>query len=180
MRPPSLQDGPTTVQSFCSRAQSRFSAFFHGSSLLTKERYRSPVIVSKGSESSRRHASIGQFEIGRGGTGSRSRTSIHSLIDPISSPNSGFASPRTEELWHHRGTFFRPVSALSPIPRLAPQVHNQTSSVNSHELERRPPPRARIRKHHTLSRVGNRQIKNKVIGSLISGTLLVLLLTICK
>ena len=167
------------MQDFCSQTQSRLSAFFHGTSVLTKERFRAPSGASKRSLLGRVEGPSPRAVIGTDTAGSRSNTSIRSLIDPISSPSSAYGSPRHEELWHYRGAFFRPVSASSS-PQSTARACTQTPNANPSETRTAGSHRKQSRKHRGLSSVKGRPIRNKVIGSLISGSLLVLLLTICE
>ncbi|KAL9010369.1 MAG: hypothetical protein Q9173_004693 [Seirophora scorigena] len=108
----------------------------------------------------------------------RSRASTRSLIDPVSSPFSSPGSPHTEELWHYRGAFFRPVSTLVPTPRVTTAVHNASQDRNTTPHERSSLSRKPRQKRGCFSAIQDRQIKHKLIGLLISGALLVILLTI--
>lgn len=174
------QQRPTMVQEFCNRAQARFSAFFHGHSVLTKERYGMSNNKSETACAYRQHVPIARDGLRRDGPASRSRTSTRSLIDPISSPLSSPGSPRAEELWHYRGAFFRPVSTLAPAPRIETRTdHRQRAHVPIH-CQRLSLPRMAKEKRRCLPNVKDRQIKYKIIGSLIFGTLLVLFLTSCE
>ncbi|KAL9029442.1 MAG: hypothetical protein Q9196_002317 [Gyalolechia fulgens] len=169
---------PKMVEDFCTRAQARFSAFFHGHSVITKERYGTPHVKTKAMNSYRPRVAVAEDGLRRDGPGSRSRTSTRSLIDPISSPLCSPVSPQTEELWHYRGAFFRPVSTIVPGPRVEAQIdHRSRGSFPAHHEG---PSQARKLKEERrcVPTVTDRQIKYKIIGSLISGTLLVLLLTI--
>lgn len=173
------QRRPTLADNLCARAQSRFSAFFHGQSVLVRERYRTPQVGLKAANSYRSQRSMAVGNLRRDGPGSRSRTSTRSLIDPMSSPNSTPGSPHTEQLWHYRGAFFTPVSPLAPSPRYASR---RTGEMNALPTQRASPSRRRKpgKKRGCFSAVEDCQIRRKMIASLISGTLLILLLTICK
>lgn len=170
---------PTLIQEFCSRAQVRFSAFFHGHSVLTKERYGVAHIKTKAMNSHRPHIGMTGDDLRRDGQVSRSRTSTRSLIDPISSPLRSPGSPQTEELWQYRGAFFRPVSILSPDPRVETQVDHRSRGSFSTCNEGPSLVKKSKKERRCLPTIMDSQIKYKIVGSLISGTLLVLLLTIC-
>ncbi|KAL8783135.1 MAG: hypothetical protein Q9213_004827 [Squamulea squamosa] len=172
------QHQPTIAQGFCFRAQQRFSAFFHGHSVLTKERYRSPIVPPKNSDIG---PSLGPTEIvdlRTTGRALRSRTSTRSLIDPIASPISSPGSPHTEELWYCRGAYFRPVPTLAPSPRYESQRRSDTPNQTTTRRERPSLPQRQNNKRRCLDNPKDRQIKYKGIGSLISGTLLALFLAI--
>ncbi|KAL8769176.1 MAG: hypothetical protein Q9209_004810 [Squamulea sp. 1 TL-2023] len=172
------QQSPTIAQDFCSRAQQRFSAFFHGHSVLTKERYRSPTVPPKASDIG---PSLGPTEIvdlRTNGRALRSRTSTRSLIDPIASPISSPGSPHTEELWYYRGAYFRPVPTLAPSPRHESPRRSDTPNQTTSRRERPSLPRRQNNKRRCLTTSKDRRIKYKGIGSLISGTLLALFLAI--
>ncbi|KAI4112541.1 MAG: hypothetical protein LQ345_006323 [Seirophora villosa] len=108
----------------------------------------------------------------------RSRASTRSLIDPVSSPFSSPGSPHTEELWHYRGAFFRPVSTLASTPRTTTATHNASQDRDTTPHARPSLSRKPRQKRGCFSAIQDRQIKHKLIGLLISGALLVLLLTI--
>ncbi|KAL8729652.1 MAG: hypothetical protein Q9166_004601 [cf. Caloplaca sp. 2 TL-2023] len=172
------QQLPTVAQDFCSRAQQRFSAFFHGHSVLTKERYRSPVVPSKTSHNGRSMTAPEIINLRISGRVSRSRTSTRSLIDPISSPISSPGSPQREELWFYRGAYFRPVPTLAPAPRHEnPTVDFARNSAGIRD-QWASLPRKRDNKRGCLPTAKDRRIKYKIIGSMISGTLLALFLAI--
>lgn len=179
-RPFRSQQRPTIVQDFCSRAQSRFSAFFHGDSIVTKERYRTPQVGLKAANTYHPQAHIARNYLRGDSVMARSPTSTRSLIDPISSPVSSSGSPHTEELWHYRGAFFRPVSTLGAAPRVMTDIRGgaqdrDTTWEERPSLTRKPQP-----KRGCFSAIEDRRVKHKIVGSLVSGSLLVLLLTICK
>lgn len=167
------------VEDFCTRAQVRFSAFFHGHSVLTRERYATPHVKTEAMHSYRPRVTIAEDGLRRDGPVPRSRTSTRSLIDPISPPMSTPGSPQTEELWHYRGAFYRPVLTPAPDPRVETQIDHR--SRGSFPARHEGPSLARNLKEEQrcLPTVTDRHIKYKIIGSLISGTLLVLLLTVC-
>lgn len=173
-----MEQRPTVIQDFCSRAQVRFSAFFHGHSVLTKERYGTPHMTTKVMHSYRPNVAAGEDGLRRDGQVSRSRTSTRSLIDPISSPLGSPGSPQTEELWHHRGALFRPVSTLAPDPRLETQMDHRSRGSFSICQEGPSLVKKSKEERYCLPTVMNRQIRYKIIGSLVSGSLLILLLTI--
>lgn len=175
-----MEQRPTVIQDFCSRAQVRFSAFFHGHSVLTKERYGTPHMTTKVMHSYRPNVAAGEDGLRRDGQVSRSRTSTRSLIDPISSPLGSPGSPQTEELWHHRGALFRPVSTLAPDPRLETQMDHRSRGSFSICQEGPSLVKKSKEERYCLPTVMNRQIRYKIIGSLVSGSLLILLLTICE
>lgn len=176
-RPPlGSQQRPTLIEDICSRAQSRYSAFFHGDSVLTRERYRMP----KTADPYRPHRHVARGHATRERPTPRSRASTRSLIDPVSSPFSSPGSPHTEELWHYRGAFFRPVSTLASTPRTTTATHNASQDRDATPHERPSLSRKPRQKRGCFSAIQDRQIKHKLIGLLISGALLVLLLTICK
>lgn len=164
---------------FCARAQSRFSAFFHGQSVLVREIYRTPQVGAKAANSCRPHRPMARGGFRRDGPGTRSHTSTRSLIDPISSPNSSAGSPHPEDFWQYRGAFFTPVSPLAPSPR---DASRRTGETNDHPAQRARSSRRREprKKRGCFSAVEDHQIRRKMIASLISGTLLILLLTICE
>lgn len=166
------------VDNFCSQAQSRFSAFFHGQSVLTRERYRTPQVGLKAA-SSRPHVYMAEDSLRRHNPVSRSRTSTRSLIDPVSSPVTSHGTPHTEDIWHYRGACFRPVSTVVDSLRY-PLGRNGVSNVPQIQRERHSRSRKPKKKLGCFSAIEDRQFKHKFIGTLISGTLLILLLTICK
>lgn len=179
-QPHASQEQPAIIRKLCARAQCRFSAFFHGQSVLTKERYGSPISKSKGFQPCRSRVFVARSETNRHGSAPRSRTSTFSLIDPISSPLSSPTSYHNEESWHYRGTFFRPVPTLRAATRPITQGTTHLSNLDNEPFRGRVPARTRVRKRYALSAIKDRQIKHKTIGSLISGILLILLLTICE
>lgn len=174
---PESQQRPTTVEKLCSGAQSRFSAFFHGQSVLTRERYRTAQVGLKAANSYRTREHSERDGLRRAGPVSRSRTSTRSVIDsPISNPG----SPHTEELWQYRGAFFRPVSTLGPAPRVTTVIRGGVEDRNTTRHERLLLCRKPKHKRGCFAAIEDRHIKHKIVGSLISGSLLVLFLTICK
>ncbi|KAL8968157.1 MAG: hypothetical protein Q9197_005028 [Variospora fuerteventurae] len=172
------QQRPTLIEDFCSRAQSRYSAFFHGDSVLTRERYKIPLITPKTADPYRPHRQDARGNATRESPASRSRTSTRSLIDPVSSPLSSPGSPHTEELWHYRAAFSRPVSTLAPAPRATAVIHDASRDRDATPHGRPSLSRKPRQKRGCFSAIQARQIKHKLIGLLVSGTLLVLLLTI--
>ena len=171
---------PTMIQDFCSHAQSRFSAFFHGHSVLTKERYSPPSVSTKAAQPFSSHSAILGDIPRRPGPVSRSRTSTRSLIDPISSPLSSPRTPQIEEPWLYNGVLFRPVATQASTPRLSTQTDQQPPIRSAVHYDRPSLSRKAKEKRRCFPAVKDHRIKQKIIGSLISGTLLVLLLTICK
>ncbi|KAI4128528.1 MAG: hypothetical protein LQ338_002698 [Usnochroma carphineum] len=172
---PESQQRPTTVEKLCSGAQSRFSAFFHGQSVLTRERYRTAQVGLKAANSYRTREHSERDGLRRAGPVSRSRTSTRSVIDsPISNPG----SPHTEELWQYRGAFFRPVSTLGPAPRVTTVIRGGVEDRNTTRHERLLLCRKPKHKRGCFAAIEDRHIKHKIVGSLISGSLLVLFLTI--
>lgn len=167
------------VQDFCSRAQHRFSAFFHGRSVLTKERYRSPCIPPKASHSGRSVERREIVDLRTTGRVSRSRTSTRSLIDPISSPMNSDGSVHREELWHYRGAYFTRIPTLASAPRHDIRADSYRRDFTSSRHRRPSLPKKHDNKRRCLPSPKNRRIKYKVIGSLVSGILLALSLAIC-
>lgn len=174
------QEQPEIIRDLCARAQCRFSAFFHGQSVLTKERYGSPISKPKSSKPCRSRVPVARTEMSRESPAPRSRTSTFSLIDPISSPLRSPRTPHHEELWHYRGAFFRPVSPLCAAPRPTTQETAHSPHLDDETFRRRALAQTRVRKRYGLSAIKDRQIRHKTTGSLISGILLILLLTICE
>lgn len=176
------QQLPTRAQGICSRAQQRFSAFFHGRSVLTRERYGSPVVPSKTSHIDHLMGAPEVVDLRQGARLPRSRASTRSLIDPISSPISPISIPRSpprEELWHYRGACFRPVPTLAPSPRYESPRGRHARNPAVTRTERPCFHRHRSNKRRCLTSSRNRRIRYKAIGSLVSGTLLALFLAIC-
>ncbi|KAL8698830.1 MAG: hypothetical protein Q9224_001671 [Gallowayella concinna] len=173
------QQLPGMAQDFCSRAQHRFSAFFHGHSVLTKERYRSPLIQPKAAHISHPIGTPEIVDLRAGGRVSRSRTSTRSLIDPIASPISSPGSPHREELWHYRGAYFRPVPTLAPASRHESRIDYDRQIVAGSRQGGRSLPGKHNHRRGCLSNTKDRRIKSKIIGSVISGILLALFLAIC-
>ena len=164
----------------CCRTQQRFSAFFHGRSVLTRERYRSPPTASKTCHIGRSMGAPEIVDLRQGGRVSRSRASTRSFIDPVSSPISCSGwPPSDEEIWHHRGAFFRPVPTLAPAPRYDSPTGSPARNPAVARCERPSLRQKRSNKPHCLTSSRDRRIKYKAIGSLISGTLLALFLAIC-
>ncbi|KAL9604256.1 MAG: hypothetical protein Q9219_000654 [cf. Caloplaca sp. 3 TL-2023] len=163
--PHGSQQRPAVVQDFCSRAQARFSSFFHGQSILTKERYGGPCTKPEPRSSHSQNGLIAREGLRRDSPLSRSRTSIRSLIDPISSPQSSPATPQAEQLWHYRGAFFRPVSALAPVPRIETQATHQSwaQAPTSVHCERPALSMKPKRQRHCLPSVKDHRIKHKII-----------------
>ncbi|KAL8805761.1 MAG: hypothetical protein Q9182_001794 [Xanthomendoza sp. 2 TL-2023] len=172
------QQLPATAQDFCSRAQHRISPFFHGHSVLTKERYKSPLIRPKAAHPGHSIGTPEVIDLRAGGRVSRSRTSTRSLIDPISSPISSPGSPHREELWHYRGAYFRPVPTLAPAPRHERRIDSHGQTVAGTRQGGPSLPRKHDNRRSCLPNTKDRRIKYKVIGSVISGTLLALFLAI--
>ncbi|KAL8675166.1 MAG: hypothetical protein Q9168_000419 [Polycauliona sp. 1 TL-2023] len=172
------QPSSTIAQDICSRAQQRFSAFFHGQSVLTRQRYKSPVVTSKTSHIVGSIASAEVVDLRRGHELPRSHQSTQSLIDPISSPISVPGSPPREDLWHYRGASFRPVPTLAPSAgyERTRGSHARISIVTRAEQYSFPQHRREKRRHLKSSGFG--RVRYKAVGSLVSGTLLALLLAI--
>lgn len=173
------QQLPTRAQHACSRAQQRFSSFFHGQSVLKRARYGSPVLPSKPSYIGHPMGASEVVDFRQGARLPRSRASTRSLIDPISSPISIPGSPPSEELWHYRGAWFRPVPTLAPSPRYENSRGRHAAEPAVSRPERPSFPQHRSNKQRGLASSRDRRIKYKAIGSLVSGTLLALFLAIC-
>lgn len=166
-----------------SRAQSRFSAFFHGYSVLTKERWPTSPGYSKGRRTHHpRHPGRRQATP-QGALNSRSRTSTRSLIDPVSSPQSSTGIRSPQELWQDRGASFRPVTVLAtPRRGHAPRDPQRQQRCRSLDIlgSRRRGLEVPEKQHRRICfpTITN-QLRTKILGSLISGALLVVILTIC-
>ncbi|KAL8637423.1 MAG: hypothetical protein Q9228_005300 [Teloschistes exilis] len=144
------QEQPAIVRDLCARAQCRFSAFFHGQSVLTKERYGPPISNSKSSKPYRSRVPVARNEMSRENSAPRSRTSTFSLIDPISSPLRSPRTPHDEELWHYRGAFFRPVSPLCAAPRPTSQETARSPHSDDETFRRRALAHTRVQKPYDL------------------------------
>lgn len=166
-----------------SRAQSRFSAFFHGYSVLTKERWPASPGYSKGRRTHHSRHSSRRQETPHGALSSRSRTSTRSLIDPISSPHNSIGTRSPQELWQDRGASFQPVTILAtPRRGRAPRDSQRRQRCRSFDIpgSRRRGLEVSEKRHRRICfPTFTKQLRAKILGSLISGALLVVILTVC-
>ena len=160
-----------------SRAQSRFSAFFHGRSVITP----SPIPARKAVPTTpirtpifdRYHTSVPR---------SRSPTSTRSLIDPSSSPLRCDESLPSEVFPGFERASRRLNTSLIPTSRLPADDRDpaRTAGYSQHgRAWRRPKKVEKEARHLCFPRIRNPRIRRKVIGCLVSGIILVLVLTIC-
>ncbi len=160
-----------------SRAQSRFSAFFHGRSVKTP----SSIRTRKAAPTTPIRTPI--FDRYRtSATRPRSPTSTRSIIDPSSSPLSCAESLPSEAFPGFAGTAGRLDAAFVPPARLLAEGRHLARAVDfsSHRrASRRPKKVEKEARRLCFPGIRNLKIRRKVIGCLISGSILVLVLTIC-
>lgn len=157
------------------RAHSRFSAWFHGRSVVGNENHCAPKtwLNRNPSASSRTEMAFPHA------SGLRSPSSTRSIIDPISSPNIGSdtATPRVpnhiceEELMRPDGR----ISEEGVDIRMATRM--RTRLALSRPRRR---PQADKTTRECFPRIKSRKLKRKAIGCLISSSLLAVISTICK
>ena len=174
-----------STQRHRSQAQSRFSAFFHGYSVMTRERWPAHPSNPKARRTHHPRRPNERRELPRTSPVSRSRASTRSLIDPISSPVGSPELRSPQELWRYRGAFFRPVSTLAPSQREFVQTESQRQRGSQYLefLRSRRTRKITEKKHHRRAcfpAVTDPKARVKLFGTLISGSLLILILTICK
>ena len=158
-----------------SGAQTRFSAFFHGRSVIVPSDHarkavptapvRTPIFDSYSTSTLR----------------SRSPTSTRSLIDPSSSPLTCTESLPRDSFPGFEGAPGRSNMAYIPPARLPIEDQHPARSAESSPRRawRRPKKAANEKRYLCFSGIRNPKIRRKVIGSLISGCALAIVLTIC-
>lgn len=161
----------------CSRAQSTFSAFFHGHSVITTSnahpRKDDPTAPVRTPIYDRYHTDAAR---------SRSPTSTRSLIDPSSSPLSYAESLPSEALpGFERGAGRSEMAHIPPSRLPAEDQHpGRAGDLSRHRRARRKSKKAeKETRRLCFPGVRNPKIRRKVVGCLISGSLLVTVLTIC-
>ena len=164
-----------------SHGHKRFSAWFHGRSVVGSEGSQSLRRSPKGRQVNNRstspNASMGYSAF----SGIRSPSSTRSIIDPSSSPNIGSdsSSPSLFSRTWREGT--RSSDSLTYDGH-----HNLRASEGTRIRTRlalsRPKPKPKGNKQQALCfpHIQNRKLKRKVIGCLVSGALLTVVLTTCK
>lgn len=177
---PLLTSSSDPTRSNLHEPSSRFSAWFHGRSIIGSERSRNFVHAPKAWRTRGCSQSPDPRTALAHRSSDRSPSSIRSIIDPTSSPNIGSEASRSNNFDHFsQGT-------LSPIAGTRYE-HEQIVGV---------PGRGRIRTRLALSRprkrrslneqqrrcfptIKNLKIKRKIIGTLASGIALGVILTTC-
>ena len=159
------------------RTKSRVSAWFHGRSVVGKEKSQPLQRATKSWRSTGLYVSP---EMGTNlptASGLRSPSSTRSIIDPSSSPNRGcspaFRSMRQEQRRLLEATRYDEdeIVALAGDPRTRTRLALSRTRSNPHNNK---PSRG------CLPRVKNHKVRSKAVGCLTSGGLLVSTLTTCK
>jgi len=162
------------------QASSRFSAWFHGRSVVGSEQSDNLEHISKAwrtrgrSQSPERRTALGLRP------DHRSPSSTRSMIDPTSSPNIGTEPAQPNASYRY---------SMSPLPLITGTRYEEEEMVGVSG-------RTRLRTRLALSRpkkktslkkqgrgcfpgVQDRKIKRKIIGTLVSGIALCVILTTC-
>ena len=169
--------GTSTSRSW---ARHRLSSFFHGDSIITNVRKGSHT--RKAGSTSERSS---QRQSGQNVSGLRSPTSTRSLIDPSASPISGTRSisPATFERVRRNSqrpvaTHHRPQEEATGVAR----AERHLSRALSHPGHVRPLIYARKEKRRwtCFPKVYNPEVRRRAIGCVLSGGILVILLSICR
>ena len=160
-----------------STAQSRFSAFFHGRSVVVPSAVYTRKAVP---EAPIRTPIFDRYTTS--GSRSRSPTSTRSIIDPSSSPLSCAESLPSGAFPGFEGAAGRSDMAYI-LPTGPSEDHQHAARVvkfsRYRRAWRRPKKVEKGKRHLCFPYVKDPKIRGKVIGSLISGLALVIILTIC-
>ena len=160
---------------------SRFSAWFHGRSVIGDERSRSSHRTPKTWRSREQSVHRDGLASPSNVSGLRSPSSTRSIIDPTSSPNIG--SDHADRSVLNRINGERPL-----VMRARSYTQEQrTIAVEDTRIRtrlalsrpRKKPGIARERGRYS-PRIADRRVKRKAIGCLVSGGLLAIVLTTCK
>ena len=157
-------------------AGSRLSTWFHGESVMDGHDRR-PRARSRGpaSEKDIEVLPTSRFQLENHTSGLRSPSSTRSIIDPIQSPVS-FSRPLHSDGSRSFSDFqedcthpaFGSPTLIEP-PKTRKRGHHGRALKNSRKAPR-----------HTFFRSQDPQVRRKSIGTLLTGTLLVVVLTTCK
>lgn len=159
----------------------RFSAWFHGHSIIGADRSRPFHRAPKTCQNRRRS----EFRNGSGDltsiSGLRSPSSTRSIIDPTSSPNLGSDPATTDVLNRIHTQAAVTIEGLRSVEERIMGVTGDTRTRTRLALSRpRKNPGAKKQRRRCYPEFRNRNVKRKAIGCLASGIMLAVILTICE
>lgn len=158
-------------------AGSRLSTWFHGESVMDRHDRR-PRARSRGTASEKDLEALptSRFHLDSYTPGLRSPSSTRSIIDPIQSPVN-FSRPLHSDgsrSFSHLQEGYTDPAFDSPI-LIEPPKKRKSGGHRGRALKS-----SRKAPRHTFFRSQDPQVRRKSIGTLVSGTLLVIVLTTCK
>ena len=155
-----------------SAASKRFSEFFHGTSYVGSRQsrnHRGRKASRTGPQTLPLHSRFERGALNSSPSGSRSPTSIRSIIDPNSSPSNSSRPP--------------PAATFDYTPSSSPVRQSEQPARQYSNIRHRQPPRWRSWRGGNrlwLSSIKNKTIRKRVITSIVFGVILALIFIICK